>query len=286
MKGKTMRWMMGMVAAAMLAGTLDGGAAAQERDETLADIRQELTVLYVEIQKLKRELSTTGAAPSVSGGSVLDRVGAIESELSRLTAKTEELEFRINAVVKDGTGRISDLEFRLVELEGGDVSQLKETTTLGGETGAGASASSPAVPATPPAGAEDAPQLALSEQADFDAAQAALEEGDNTAAAEKFAAFNETYPGSPMAAEAHLGRGRALEASGDLTGAARSYLNAFSTEPNGSTAPEALYHLGHGLGRLGQTSEACVTLAEVGVRFPGGDAARKADEERARLGCQ
>ena len=36
--------------------------AAQDRAATLADIRQELTVLWVEVQRLKRELSTTGGA--------------------------------------------------------------------------------------------------------------------------------------------------------------------------------------------------------------------------------
>ena len=41
---------------------------AQPRTETLADIRQELTVLHVEIQKLKRELSTTGGAATATGG--------------------------------------------------------------------------------------------------------------------------------------------------------------------------------------------------------------------------
>ncbi len=107
---------------------------AQDRDETLADIRQELSVLYVEIQKLKRELSTTaGASSGGSGGTFLDRISAIEAELQSVTAKTEELELRINRVVQDGTNRIGDLEFRLVELEGGDVSQLGETTTLGGD---------------------------------------------------------------------------------------------------------------------------------------------------------
>ena len=60
--------------------------------ETLADIRQELSVLYVEIQRLRRELSTTGA-PSVNtgGSSVLERVAAIETELQRLTQQTEQL---------------------------------------------------------------------------------------------------------------------------------------------------------------------------------------------------
>lgn len=277
-----MRWFLG----AVLSFVLVLPVAAQEREETLADIRQELTVLHVEIQKLKRELSTTGATGNATqGGSALDRINAIEAELQRLTAKTEQLQFRVDAIVTDGTNRIADLEFRLVELEGGDVSQLKETTTLGGE------AAKPEAPVAPvPSAQQDGtapagPELAMGERADFDAAQSALNEGRHAEAAQAFARFNETYPGSPMAVPAHLGRGRALEAAGDLTGAARAYLEAFSSDPNGSNAPEALYELGRGLGRLGQTNEACVTLEEVGVRFPGGEAATKARDEMARLGC-
>ena len=77
--------------------------AAQDQ-QTLADIRQELTVLYVEVQRLKREMSTTGApSVDVAGSSVLDRVSAMEEELQRLTAKTEELDNRVQRVVADGT---------------------------------------------------------------------------------------------------------------------------------------------------------------------------------------
>ena len=64
-------------------------AATAQQTDTLADIRQELSVLYVEIQRLKRELSTTGApSVDVGGNSVLERVSAIEAELPRLTQQT------------------------------------------------------------------------------------------------------------------------------------------------------------------------------------------------------
>ena len=43
---------------------------AQDRAQTLADIRQDLNILYVEIQRLKGELSTT-QGPSVSVAAVL-----------------------------------------------------------------------------------------------------------------------------------------------------------------------------------------------------------------------
>ncbi len=254
---------------------------AAQQDQTLADIRQELNVLYVEVQKLKRELSTTGAPQIATGGdSVLDRVGAIETELQRLTAKTEQLEHRIGRVVEDGTNRIGDLEFRLVELEGGDVSKLGETTTLGGDTGA----STPAAEA-PAQQTDGGGELAMGEQADFDAANAALEARDYQRAATLFAAFNEAYPGSPMAARAHLARGRALDGVGDTREAARAYLTAFTGDDTGPTAPAALYELGAALGRLGQVEQACVTLGEVGVRFPGGEAEALARSEMSSLGC-
>lgn len=258
--------------------------AAQDK-QTLADIRQELTVLDVEMKRLKRELSTTGTTSlNLQGSGVLERVSAMESELQRLTALTEKLENRINQVVRDGTNRIGDLEFRLVELEGGDVSALGETSTLGG--GALESPQAPAAPQAETLGAE-APgsELAVGEENDFKAAQAALDAGDNQKAADLLDEFNTNYPGSPLAAQANLTHGKALDAIGDTRKAARAYLAAFTAEPDGPKAPDALYELGAALGRLDQKSQACVTLTEVGTRFPDAPAVSRAREEMARLGC-
>jgi tol-pal system protein YbgF len=254
-------------------------AVAQDRDQTLADIRQDLTVLYVEIQTLKRELSTTGApqAAALPQG-VLDRVNAIESELTRLTAQTEELQLRVDRIVKDGTNRIGDLEFRLVELEGGDVSKLSETTTLGGGTLPAAAA-----PIAPPAGG---PQLAVGEQADFDRAKALLDEGRTAEAATAFRTYTDTYPGGALASDAHFLRGEAESRQGNWANAARAYLESFSGAPNGVRAPEALYKLGVSLEQIGQRDEACLTLGEVGVRFPASPAATDAATARTELGCR
>ncbi|ABV92855.1 Tol-Pal system YbgF [Dinoroseobacter shibae DFL 12 = DSM 16493] len=251
---------------------------AQDRDQTLADIRQELSVLYVELQSLKREQSTTGAPQISLPPNALDRLNTLEQELSRLTAKTEQLEFRIDRIVRDGTNRIGDLEFRLVELEGGDLSQLGETTTLGGED---VPRPAPPVPGPGP----ETPQLAVAEQADFDAAQALLDNGDAAGAAEAFAAYTQTYPGSPLVAEAHYLRGQAEAAQGQWSRAARAYLESFSGSPDGPRAPEALYRLGLSLAELGQRDEACITLREVSVRFPGGAPSIGANTARGELAC-
>ena len=269
------------IAGWVLAAVVTTAGMAQAQDQqTLADIRQELTVLHVEIQRLKREFSTTGtAAPNLSGSSVLERVDAIEAELQRLTRQTEQLNQRVQNIVTDGTNRIGDLEFRLVELEGGDLSTLGETSTLGGET--------PAVAPTAPviAPATDQAQLAVGEQADFDAAVQALDSGNLQAAADQFAQFETSYPGSPLAAEANLKRGQALKGLGDTREAARAFLASFTGDSEGAVAPDALFELGAALGRLGQTDQACITLGEVGVRFPSSAAAGSAAQEMATLGC-
>ncbi len=266
-------------------------AMAQSREETLADIRQELSVVHVELQRLKRELSTTGAPSRVTvDGTVIERVAAIESEVQRLTGKIEELEFRIERVARDGGNRLSDLEFRLCELESGcDVSRLGQGTTLGGaaaESFVAPAASVVAGPDSESISAQDATELAVGEKADFDAATKAFEKGEYALAADRFAAFLRDYPGSPLAADAGLKRGEALEQAGTMTTAARAYLDTFSADPDGPRAPEALFRLGRALGRLGQMEEACVTLGEVGLRFPGDAAAEKARAEMQDLGCR
>ena len=92
---------------------------AEEDKKTLADIRQDLNILYVEVLRLRRELSTTQTSSMTSNNeaSVLERLDGMEQELRRLTSETENLEFRVNSIVSDGTNRVRDLEYRLVELD-------------------------------------------------------------------------------------------------------------------------------------------------------------------------
>lgn len=255
---------------------LAGAGMAQDRAQTLADIRQELTVLSVDIRGLQRELSTTGAPQSLNlPSNILDRVNGIEAELTRLTAQTEALSLRVDRIVADGTTRLGDLEFRLVELEGGDLSQLSQGTTLGGDT-------------TPPprsAPQSTGPQLALSEQSDFDRAKALFDSGQNAEAVAAFTAYTQTYPGGALSGEAHFLRGEAEGKQGAWAKAARAYLDSFSGAPSGGRAPDALYKLGVSLEQLGQRDEACLTLSEVGVRFPSSAAAANARTARSELAC-
>ena len=275
--------------------------AAQDRTQTLADIRQELTVLHVEMQKLKRELSTTGGVNNnLAGTNALERLDAMETEVQRLTAATERLTNRVDSVVSDGTNRIGDLEFRLCELEAGcDIGQLGETTTLGGgalpavtqpvSTGgaSGAVEGNPLDAGSIATGIVDADgaELAVAERDDFDRAKAAYDGGDYQSAADRFQRFTDTYQGGPLTGLAHLMRGESLSKMGKTSSAARAFLESYSGTPNGPTSPTALLKLGLSLEGLGQTQEACITLGEVTLRFPSSEASIEAQAARASMNC-
>ena len=267
---------------------LPAGGFAQDRAQTLADVKAELAALAAEFSALEGELVTSGAASDGSAGAdPLGRMDAIEARLVQLTAKTEAVELRLGQVVSDGTNRIGDLEFRLCELtEGCDPGSLPPTPELGGSAEAPApdAGTVPDVAAGEPA--SDGPEMAINEQADFDRAAGVLASGDFRTAADLFAAYAETYPGGALAQQAGVLRGDALTQTGDTAKAARAYLDAFSGAPDGEMAGQALTRLGQSLGKLGQTPEACVTLAEVGKRFPGSADEANAEVAMQGLGCR
>ena len=256
---------------------------AQTKDETLADLRQELIFINTEIQLLNRELSTTsgGAAPAGSG-TLLQRADALEQELRRITDVVEQLQFRIERVVQDGTNRLGDMQFRIIELEGGDVSNMPDIPVLGGENGSSTITSGNGNQST---SENTGVELAASEQGDFDRAVAVVKEGNYAVAVANFDQFLLTYPGGPLTSEVHYWRAEALAGQNDWSNAARAFLESFSGSPSGVKAARSLYRLGVSLAELGQTQDACDTLVEVGLRYPTAQEADEARSDMTALNC-
>lgn len=257
-------------------------AAGPGGADTLADVRAQLAQLAAEFNVLKSETVATGAVASIGGGDALMRMDAIEAELARLTSRAEDIELRLNRVVADGTNRIGDIEFRLCEATPGcDPLNLPATAPLGGGSAPAAASGADAAPAP----ASGGPELAVTEKEDFDRAKEVLGQGDFRRAAELFATYAQSYPGGPLIPEAHYLRGEALAQLGETANAARAWLDAYSSDPAGPFAPDSLLKLGEALGALGQVNEACVTLAEVSVQYPGTMAATQAPIAMQGLGC-
>lgn len=263
--------------------------AATGSGRTLTDLRADLRAVAAELRALRAELNASGAEGfrAAGGDSAIDRMNAMEREITRLTGETERLKHRIDSVVRDGTNRIGDIEFRLCEMdENCDLSAL--TTPMLGEADSGGGAmlqpgfggDTAALPA-----AGSAP-LTAQEQMDFDRARAVMEEGDFLRAADLFGRFAETHAGSPAATEALYLKGAALDSANDPKGATAAWLQAFAAEPTGPRAPDALLGLSRVSAAGRPASEGCVYLEELTARFAGTSQADEAARRMVSAGCQ
>ena len=264
----------------------DTGQAAAPSAATLADLRAQLAALSASLKGLRAELNASGARGFAAAGGerAIDRMNAMERQLSRLTGETERLRNRIERVVRDGTNRVGDIEFRLCEMEEGcelgalTVSPLGEDAAAGG----GGGVMSPAGAAAQ--AAADMP-LTAAEKAAFDAASAALQGGDFARAAALFGDFARDHASSPAAAEAQYLRGAALDSAGDAPGAAAAWLSAFAAAPAGPRAPDALLGLSR-VSAVGKSADAgCVYLDELTTRFAGTPQADEGARRSAAAGC-
>ncbi|MDO5370744.1 tol-pal system protein [Paracoccus sp. (in: a-proteobacteria)] len=266
----------------------DAPSAPAPEGRTLADLRTDLRAVAAELRALRAELNASGAEGfrAAGGDSAIDRMNAMEREITRLTGETERLKHRIDGVTRDGTNRIGDIEFRLCEMEEGcDLSAL--TTPMLGEVDFSGGMLQPALgaggPAVAPAG--DAP-LTAQEQVDLDRARAAMQDGDFLRAADLFGRFAESHAGSPAATEARYLQGAALDSAGDPKAATAAWLQAFAAEPAGPRAPDALLGLSRVSAAGRPASEGCVYLGELASRFAGTPQADEAARRMVSAGCR
>ncbi|MFT4012342.1 MAG: tetratricopeptide repeat protein [Paracoccus sp. (in: a-proteobacteria)] len=263
-----------------------GPVVAQDK-QSLADIRGELNQLSAQLQELRSQLVASGPQgfAMAGGDSAIDRMNAMEARLAQLTGQTEQLQNRIDRIVKDGTSRIGDIEFRLCEMEEGcDLGSLT-TPTLGEQGGGSLPASNQqgalSTPKSPAAGAATA-----AEKADFDRAREVLGQGDFRRAADLFAAIAETHAGGPLTAEALYLRGAALDSAGDLDGAGIAWLESFAANPNGAQAPDALLGLSRAMSAKGGPQDGCFYLQEILARFPDVQQAVEAEKRMVAARCE
>nr|WP_167620033.1 tetratricopeptide repeat protein [Paracoccus ravus] len=263
-------------------------AEAQDQ-ETLADIRTELNQLSADLQSLRGELVAAGPAgfAAAGGDSAIDRMNAMEARLQQLTGQTEQLQNRVDRIVRDGTTRIGDIEFRLCEMEEGcDLGSLT-TPTLGEQGGSVAP-----LPSSDQQGALDAPATTplagaatAAEQADFDRAREVLGQGDFRQAADLFAHLAHHHAGGPLTAEALFLRGAALDSAGDLSGAGIAWLESFAANPNGPQAADSLLGLSRAMSARGGPEQGCFYLQEILARFPGTAQAAEAEKRLGDAQC-
>ena len=256
---------------------------AGAQDMTLAELRGSISDLRTQLQALRGELSAAGSNgyQEAGGANAIDRMNAMENRLNRLTNEAEQLQNRIRTVVRENTLRMDDLEFRLCEMdETCDLAAL--TAPDSGGSGVEVFPQDGSDTATPDGQTSDP---SASEQADFDAAYSALNQGDFMRAADMFAAVAENHAGSPLTAQAYYLRGTALDNAGQTRAAATAWLEGFTADPDGSRAADSLMGIARVIEADGDPVAACLYLAEIPARFPGTAQSREAEQRLIKLDC-
>lgn len=253
---------------------------------------------YYEFRQLEKKLEKAQAelqrlSNAVSGGDFQQRLEQVNGEISRVTGELEQLEFRVRQHEQQSKQKLEDLEYRIIELEGGDPSILfqNDAPTQPQQQGSLVEPQQPSggtlgTLTTNAAGQTVAAPASNAEQAAFDAGVHAAQAGRQSEAKSLLEGFVSRYPDSPLAGEAYYWLGESYLAGGDYQSAASRFLDAATLYPSNAKAPDSLVRLGMTLSLLGQNQVACSTLAEVRQRYPGAaGAVQQADLEARRAGC-
>ncbi|ESZ86772.1 MAG: hypothetical protein Q27BB25_12205 [Blastomonas sp. CACIA14H2] len=253
------------------------------------------------------EISAPATTPTPNGVSasapltdLLQRVDTLETQITRLTAQTEENGFKIG-----------QLEKRLLQLEeqakqaaaaAAAASAPPATAVTPSAPGAGGATTRPVTPAaaTTAAAAPSAERIAavskIEKPQSADAGEDAYLYGYRLWEAKFFPEAQaqlrftlEKHPRHKRSSYTRNLLGRAYLDDGKPSAAAKMFAENYEKEPKGDRAPESLYFLGESLIKLNEKPKACVAFAELAEVYPEVAAGRLSDRlvaGRRNAGCK
>lgn len=297
---------LGGMALAMLAGTAAPLYAQDGSDET------RIRKLEAEVQAIQRKVfpgadgrffepeisaqpqgPATAAAPTATAVTdILARLDALETQLQRLTAQTEESANGLQVL----TERVEALEGAPAE-DGGDRVVSSNLSAMTGETSAPPAAQTPEAP---PVAVTPDPQRLAAVQAiakpqtddpgddEYSYGFRLWEAGLFPEAQQQLTLFVEKYPDHSRTTYGRNLLGRAYLDGNKPREAAPWFLKNYQTDGNGERAGDSLLYLAEAMIAMDDTSRACIALAEFSETYPALAAGRLQDEyaaNRAKVTC-
>ena len=241
------------------------------------------------------------------------RFGEVEDQFRSLTGQIEEIAHRIGVVSKRVEKLVSDVDFRLSEIEQAQAEALARTVPPFTQPAAAPSASPQAALRQPAATAEPGtlgtiPQSALSPDASgalvtalppapalpagtvkeqYNYAFSLLRRQEYAEAERALTAFIETHPGDPLTGNANYWLAETYYVRGDFQKAAGYFAAGYKNFPDSNKASDNLLKLAMSLANLDQTDQACLTFKELSERYPDAPSSikQRAAFESQRAGC-
>lgn len=307
------RLLAGTVIAACIASASPAAAQAAPLEPRVKKLESEMRAVQRKVfpggsdRFFEAEISAPAAGPSTTGVSasapltdLLQRVDTLETQITRLTAQTEENGFKIG-----------QLEKRLVLLE----DQARQTAAAAAAASAPPVGSVPAGSAGAGAGTArattpvSASAAAAAPSAERVAAVSAIEKPQTADAGEDAYLYGyrlweakflpeaqaqlrftlEKHPKHKRSSYTRNLLGRAYLDDGKPSAAAKMFAENYEKEPKGDRAPESLYFLGDALIKLNEKAKACVAFAELAEVYPDVAVGRLSDRlaaGRRNAGCK
>lgn len=297
-----------LLLAGIAATFVPGTAAAQSEEARLRRIEAELRALQRAVfpggdgRYFTPEVDTSPAQPQQTVGTpsstpltdVLARLDALEAQIARLTARSEET-----------SNELRQLETKLSEAQAaaGSVSPVPvqpPSGLLG--TPAPASARTPAATpaATPPAARPNAARLAAVQAVakpqtddpgddEYSYGFRLWEAGYYPEAQQQLALFLEKHPSHARTSYGRNLLGRAFLDNGQPREAATHFFENYQKDKNGARAGDSLLFLAEAMTTLQDTNRACIALAEFSETYPAlatGRLKEQYDRTRSKVTCR
>lgn len=311
--GRTARLLAGTMVAALIASASPAAAQAAPLEPRVKKLESEMRAVQRKVfpgasdRFFEPEISAPATTPTPNGVSasapltdLLQRVDTLETQITRLTAQTEENGFKIG-----------QLEKRLLQLEeqakqaaaaAAAASAPPATAVTPSAPGAGGATTRPVTPAaaTTTAAAPSAERIAavskIEKPQSADAGEDAYLYGYRLWEAKFFPEAQaqlrftlEKHPRHKRSSYTRNLLGRAYLDDGKPSAAAKMFAENYEKEPKGDRAPESLYFLGESLIKLNEKPKACVAFAELAEVYPEVAAGRLSDRlvaGRRNAGCK
>ena len=307
---KTIPVLGALVAAAVVATTPVPAAAQDDAEARLRKAEAEIRALQRAVfpggdgrffEPLITQRDAANTQPNVSRPSttavtdILARLDAMELQLQRLTALTEENRFAISAV----RTRLDALEAaaaagpEIPTSEGptGEATRSNIDAMSGGQSGENTASTDPQPPAANgPSDERIAAVQAITKPQTDDAGDDEYSYGFRLwnagffpEARQQLASFVEQYPSHPRITYGRNLLGRAFLDDGQAEEAARWFLRNYQADRTARRAPDSLLYLAESMIAMADTRRACIALAEFGETYPAIATGRLADQYQGNL---
>jgi len=259
---------------------------------------QSINSIETRIDRMEREMQTLSRSvykgdvppPQMGGGVDNKKTAAMEMRLNQL----EEQLRRLTGMIEENSYRTRKLEEKInskaaISSSGAGTSQSMNSVQKTPLNNATVNSPALTVDNTPyQLGTITNNKAATTTPAGlYDQAFSFLQVKDYASAQNAFDGFIEKYPDHSLVENSKYWLGETYYARGDYQSASRSFARAFKDHPEGQKAPDVLLKLAMSLKAQDMREEACLTLAEIGRRFPSSmSVLAKVEAETASYNCE